>query len=40
MNNVQGFLQDIDPTLEYNILPINDIYGPTAYDSTFEVISL
>lgn len=34
---MKGFLNDIDPTLEYNILPIYDMYGPTISDPTFEV---
>lgn len=38
INNVEGFLKDIDPTLKCNILPIYDIYGPTISDSTFQVI--
>jgi len=38
MNNVKEFLQDIDPSLEYNVLSIYDMYGPTIHDSTFEVI--
>lgn len=37
---VEGFLKDIDPTLEYDILPIYDIYGPTVHDPTFQVINL
>lgn len=40
MSNVEGFLQDIDPTLKYDILPIYDVYGPTIHDPTFEVSEL
>lgn len=39
ISNVKGFLEDIDPTLEYDVLPIYDIYGPTIHDPTFEVIN-
>ncbi|XP_050438514.1 bifunctional coenzyme A synthase-like [Adelges cooleyi] len=38
IKNVKGFLKDIDPTLEYDVLPIYDIYGPTIHDSTFQMI--
>jgi len=38
LNKVKEFLQDIDSTLEYNIFPIYDIYGPTIHDPTFEMI--
>ncbi|XP_034947383.1 bifunctional coenzyme A synthase [Chelonus insularis] len=35
---VKNFLQDIDSSLSYDVVPINDIYGPTQYDPTFEMI--
>jgi len=40
ISNVEGFLKDIDPTLEYEVLPIYDIYGPTIHDPTFQVFNL
>ncbi|VVC34566.1 Hypothetical protein CINCED_3A007033 [Cinara cedri] len=40
IKNVEEFLKDIYPTLEYNVLPIYDIYGPTVHDSTFQMIIL
>ncbi|XP_014287631.1 bifunctional coenzyme A synthase isoform X1 [Halyomorpha halys] len=38
MDRVRDFLEDIDPNLEYNIIPINDMFGPTKDDPTFEMI--
>ncbi|XP_012273059.1 bifunctional coenzyme A synthase [Orussus abietinus] len=35
---VKDFLEDVDPTLKYDVVPINDIYGPTKDDPTFEMI--
>jgi len=40
IHNVEGFLKDIDPSLDYDILPIYDIYGPTVCDPTFQMIIL
>lgn len=40
ISNVECFLKDIDPTLEYEVLPIYDIYGPTIHDPTFQVFNL
>jgi Predicted nucleotidyltransferase len=37
--NVLSFLQDIDPSLEYDIVSITDIFGPTKDDPTFEVMT-
>lgn len=37
ISNVEGFLKDIDPTLEYDIFPIDDVYGPTIHDPKFQV---
>lgn len=37
ISNVEGFLKDIDPTLEYDIFPIDDVYGPTIHDPNFQV---
>lgn len=31
------FLQDVDPNIEYNVVPISDPFGPTKDDPTFEV---
>ncbi|PBC32004.1 Bifunctional coenzyme A synthase [Apis cerana cerana] len=38
MFNLEEFLKDIDSTIKYEIVAINDLYGPTKYDSTFEMI--
>lgn len=38
INNVEEFLEDIDPSIEYNVLPIYDMYGPTVHNPTFQVI--
>ncbi|XP_015364450.1 PREDICTED: bifunctional coenzyme A synthase-like [Diuraphis noxia] len=40
ISNVECFLKDIDPTLEYEVLPIYDIYGPTIHDPSFQMIIL
>lgn len=37
MNNVRDFLEDVEPTLEYNIVAIGDMFGPTKDDPTFQV---
>jgi hypothetical protein len=37
ISSVEDFLQDIDPTLQYQIVPISDPFGPTKEDPTFEV---
>ncbi|XP_076621029.1 bifunctional Phosphopantetheine adenylyltransferase - Dephospho-CoA kinase [Colletes latitarsis] len=36
--NVKEFLEDIDSTLLYDIVPIKDMYGPTKSDPTIEMI--
>lgn len=36
--NLKDFLEDIDRTITYEVTAINDMYGPTKYDSTFEMI--
>ncbi|XP_003486629.1 bifunctional coenzyme A synthase [Bombus impatiens] len=36
--NLKDFLEDIDPTITYEVMAINDMYGPTKCDSTFEMI--
>lgn len=38
MKDVREFLEDIDSSLSYDILPINDLYGPTKDDPSFEMI--
>lgn len=37
MKQVSLFLNDIDPDLEYDVIPLHDIYGPTKTDPSFEV---
>lgn len=37
IRKVKDFLEEVDPSLEYNVIPINDIYGPTKDDPTFQV---
>jgi hypothetical protein len=37
MSSVEDFLHDIDPSLQYHIVPISDPFGPTKEDPTFEV---
>lgn len=38
MKNLKDFLMDVEPRLEYCIVPITDPFGPTAYDPDLEVI--
>ncbi|KAK1121215.1 hypothetical protein K0M31_010522 [Melipona bicolor] len=38
ISNLSNFLEDIDSTITYNIVAINDMYGPTKCDSTFDMI--
>lgn len=35
---IKDFLFDVQPHLEYNIVPINDIYGPTKEDASLQMI--
>ncbi|KAI5635214.1 dephospho-CoA kinase domain-containing protein [Phthorimaea operculella] len=35
---VLNFLKDVNPDLEYNVLPIQDMYGPTKDDPRFQLI--
>jgi len=37
MSSVEDFLHDIDPSLQYHIVPISDPFGPTKEDPTLEV---
>ncbi|XP_022196494.1 bifunctional coenzyme A synthase [Nilaparvata lugens] len=38
IKNVREFLQEIEPRLEYEVVSISDMYGPTKDDPTFEMI--
>ncbi|XP_072949345.1 bifunctional coenzyme A synthase isoform X2 [Epargyreus clarus] len=38
MKAVYEFLTDINPDLEYNIVPLHDMYGPTKDDPRFQLI--
>uniref|UniRef100_A0A1B6JTY9 Bifunctional coenzyme A synthase n=1 Tax=Homalodisca liturata TaxID=320908 RepID=A0A1B6JTY9_9HEMI len=38
MRKVRDFLEEVEPSLEYEIVPINDIFGPTKDDPTFQMI--
>lgn len=38
INALREFLNDVNPNLIYDIVPINDIYGPTKDDPSFEMI--
>ncbi|KAL7305220.1 hypothetical protein TKK_0002605 [Trichogramma kaykai] len=38
INLLREFVEDIDSDLNYDIVPISDIYGPTKSDPTFEMI--
>ncbi|EGI69332.1 PREDICTED: bifunctional coenzyme A synthase [Acromyrmex echinatior] len=38
ITKVEDFLEDVDSSLSYNVVPINDIYGPTKEDPTLEMI--
>lgn len=37
VQSVRDFLTDINPGIEYNVLPIQDMYGPTKEDPRFQV---
>lgn len=37
IRKLREFLQDIEPRLDYRIVPIQDPYGPTAYDPNLQV---
>lgn len=36
--NLKDFIEDIDSTLSYNVVPISDLYGPTKSDPNMEMI--
>ncbi|CAB3220678.1 unnamed protein product [Arctia plantaginis] len=38
INVVLNFLKDINPDLEYNVFPLQDLYGPTKDDPKYELI--
>ncbi|EFN84613.1 bifunctional coenzyme A synthase [Harpegnathos saltator] len=38
INQVKEFLEDIDSSITYNVVSIDDMYGPTKEDSTLEMI--
>uniref|UniRef100_A0A1B6CV28 Bifunctional coenzyme A synthase n=2 Tax=Clastoptera arizonana TaxID=38151 RepID=A0A1B6CV28_9HEMI len=38
IEKVRDFLEDVEPNLDYVIVPISDMYGPTKDDPTFEMI--
>ena len=40
IEKLKEFLMDVEPRLEYNVVPITDPYGPTAYVPTLQVIQL
>ena len=40
IKKLEEFLIDIEPRIEYRIVPITDPYGPTAYDADLQVIYL
>lgn len=37
MKEVKLFLNDLDPSLEHEVIPLHDLYGPTKTDPSFEV---
>jgi len=38
IQGVQEFVHDIKPGLHFNIVPIDDLYGPAGTDSSIECI--
>ncbi|KAL0131572.1 hypothetical protein PUN28_002838 [Cardiocondyla obscurior] len=38
IKEVKEFLEDIDSSITYNVVPINDMYGPTKEDPTLEML--
>lgn len=38
INSLRDFVEDVDSSLHYKIVPITDIYGPTKDDPTYEMI--
>lgn len=37
-NRVRGFLNFFKPGLVYDIVPIDDVYGPTAWDPNIQAL--
>jgi phosphopantetheine adenylyltransferase len=37
MKAIKEFLQDVDPEIDYDIVEIRDMYGPTRTDPTYQV---
>lgn len=35
---MENFLHDVEPNIDYNIVPINDVYGPTKEDMSLQMI--
>ena len=35
---MRDFVEDVDCSLQYKIIPITDVYGPTKEDPTYEMI--
>ncbi|KAI4501903.1 hypothetical protein M0802_003238 [Mischocyttarus mexicanus] len=38
ISKVKEFLEEVDPLISYDIVPINDMYGPTKDDPTMEML--
>ncbi|XP_029158217.1 bifunctional coenzyme A synthase [Nylanderia fulva] len=38
ITGIKEFLEDVDPSIMHNVVPINDMYGPTKEDPTLEMI--
>lgn len=38
ISSLKDFVEDVDPCILYNIVPISDMYGPTKNDPNFEMI--
>lgn len=38
INGVKDFLEDINPEIIHNVVPISDMYGPAKDDPTMDVI--
>lgn len=37
MKTVLNFLSDINPDIDYNVIPLKDFYGPTKDDPKLQV---
>lgn len=38
ISNVKEFLEDVDSSITYDVVPITDMYGPTKEDPSLEMI--